>query len=327
MKKSILLMTALLMLVVCGRAMAFTVELDPLTPLTGYTSMAEWDTDGDFEDWAYNADLIDVQVSGGDFIAKAGGGDPNMGLNIDATNIDVSVQKGLMEIAPFSTTVNSGELNFAGSADFSSEPVLLAIPTAMQIVKDIQINPDTTKKLLSYVNPIFANAVGVSGIINFHCEKLAIPVGSEHKNEIDIIGTIAIEQMHLHSSDLLGRILSVVGIDLGREEITIHPTRFLLQDGILRYDDMQMDVGKHPINFGGAIGLDKTLEMNVTLPYTIEGDVVDTESESSGERIVLPLRGTVDKPELDVGSMIQQQFKDRLKQELEKGLKDLFKNL
>ena len=119
MKKSILLISALLMFVACGRAMAFTVELDPITPLTGYTSMAEWDTDGDFEDWTYNADLIDVQVSGGDFIAKAGGGDPNMSLNIDAltpfdSRMDLATAIGtVFEIRmQFATNTLNGRVDF-----------------------------------------------------------------------------------------------------------------------------------------------------------------------------------------------------------------------
>ena len=119
MKKSILLISALLMLVVCGRTMAFTVELDPLTPLTGYTSMAEWDTDGDFEDWTYNADLIDVQVSGGNFIAKDNGGDPNMSLNIGA----LTPPDPRMELATAIDTIFEIRMQFAtntlnGRVDF-----------------------------------------------------------------------------------------------------------------------------------------------------------------------------------------------------------------
>ena len=30
------------------------IEIDPLTPLTNYISLGEWNTDGDFEGWAIN---------------------------------------------------------------------------------------------------------------------------------------------------------------------------------------------------------------------------------------------------------------------------------
>ncbi len=83
-KKEGIILIAVLTLFACANAMAFTVELDPLTPLTGYISMAEWNTDGDFEEWTYNAHIIDAQVSGGNFIGKDDGNDPSMNLNITA---------------------------------------------------------------------------------------------------------------------------------------------------------------------------------------------------------------------------------------------------
>ncbi|RLD09307.1 MAG: hypothetical protein DRI44_08780, partial [Chlamydiae bacterium] len=109
MKKTILLMVAMLMFVVVGRVIAFTVELDPITPLTGYTSMAEWNTDGDFENWAYNPHLIDVQVSGGNFIAKDDGVDPVMSLNIDA----LTPPDSRMELATAIGTVFEVRMQFA----------------------------------------------------------------------------------------------------------------------------------------------------------------------------------------------------------------------
>jgi hypothetical protein len=124
-------------------------------------------------------------------------------------------------------------------------------------------------------------------------------------------------KLRLETSDLLGQILSVAGLSERGVDITIHPTRFVLQKGYLRYDDMQMDVGNNPVNFRGVIGLDKSLNMSVTLPYTEEGRTVKVGEETEGERISLPLRGTVDKPELDLGKLLEEQLKRRLMKELE----------
>jgi len=84
MKKNNLFLIIIITLFVCVKLSAFTVEMDPSTPLTGYISMAEWNTDGDFENWTYNAHITNAQVSGGDFIGKDDGVDPMMNLNIDA---------------------------------------------------------------------------------------------------------------------------------------------------------------------------------------------------------------------------------------------------
>jgi len=252
-----------------------------------------------------------------------------MGLDFGPTDVDIQVQNGLLNIAPFTTMVNEGQFNFAGGADFKQSPSLFKAAKPMQMIKDIKINDATTRRLLKYVNPIFADAVNVSGIANFHCEQLAIPLSSEAKNKAVVIGTISMNQVRLQTSDLLGQILTTAGSSARGTVLTIHPTRLVLQKGVLRYDDMQIDVGDNPINFKGAIGLDKSLDMTVTLPYTTEGRTARVGGETHGSRIILPLKGTVDKPQLDTSKMIELQLKKTIEDQgeelLRRGLEEIFK--
>lgn len=248
-----------------------------------------------------------------------------MGLVFGPTEVDINVQKGLLNIAPFSTSVNKGRLNFAAAADFNQKPSLLRIPRAMQIASGIQINDVTSRLLLKYVNPIFANAVSVSGIANFDCETLAIPLAGATKNDLEIVGTIAIDQLQLRTSDLLGQILTISGIRTAGQNIKLHPTRFVLHDGFLTYDNMQMDFGNSPINFRGTIGLDKTLDMIVTLPYTTRGRVVRIGEPIDGARITLPLGGTTDKPELSTSRLLEEQLRQQLEEQLRRGLERILR--
>lgn len=249
-----------------------------------------------------------------------------MGLNFSPTEADLQVQNGFFTIAPFSTTVNGGQFNFAGSADFKQDPTLLKTPKPIQIAKEIHINKEMAKKLLMYVNPIFADIFDVSGVANFHCERLAIPLPKPDKQHIEVVGTISADNLRLQASDLLGLILSVADTKMKEQKMTLRPTRFVLQNGFLTYDDMQVDIGDNPVNFKGTIGIeDNSLNMTVTLPYTTIGRTARIGKVISGERISLPLKGTIDKPELDLGKLIEEQLKQRLQQEMQKALEGLFK--
>ncbi|MFC1739802.1 hypothetical protein ACFL1G_12260, partial [Planctomycetota bacterium] len=244
-----------------------------------------------------------------------------LGLNFGPTEFDIQVQKGLLAIAPFSTTVNDGQLKFACGADFNQKPFFLKTPEPMEIAKDIQINDKISKKLFMYLNPVFADAVNVSGVANFHCEQFSIPLAKNSENDIAVAGTISMNNLLLQASDLLGQIFSFLGAGRPEQIITINPTRFELKDGFLRYDNMQIDIGDNPVNFKGVIGLDKSLDMSVTLPYTLEGSTARTGKEIIGDRITLPLKGTVDKPELDMGKLLEEQLKQKLFEGLDKLLK------
>ena len=195
----------------------------------------------------------------------------------------------------------------------------------MQIIKDVRINDEMTKRFLMYLNPVFAKAVNVSGVSNFHCEELAIPLAGEAKNDIKVVGTVSMNDVRLQASDLLGQLLSVMGSSSGNEVITVHPTRFVLADGFLRYDNMQIDVGNNPVNFKGVIGLDKSMDMTLTLPYTIEGRTARVGQDTAGERISLILEGTVDNPRLNTGKLLEDQLKQQLQKELERQLEKIFK--
>lgn len=82
MKKSILVMAIISLCLVCNNASAYTQEIDPAAPLpSGYVGYGEWDTDGDLEDWTYNAHISNVVVVGGNFDALSVGNDANMALN------------------------------------------------------------------------------------------------------------------------------------------------------------------------------------------------------------------------------------------------------
>ena len=236
-----------------------------------------------------------------------------MGLNMGKSEFNVKIDNGLMTIAPFSTTVNQGQFNFAASANLKDKPAILKTPGPVKIFDKIQITQQTTDTLLRYVNPLFADAADISGVMNFDSEKIAFPLQTGYKNAIEITGTISIDNMHLGGSSLLGQIVQLAGVSPDAN-ITVLPCRFVLADGILSYDDMQMNLDKKSINFSGQIGLDKSMQMTVTLPWT-----------RNGQRIKLPLKGTVDKPEIDMSKLLEQQFQQELENQIKQGLEKIFK--
>jgi hypothetical protein len=274
----------------------------------------------------YPADKPDMMLS--NLNAKAAVGFDKadyMGLAIGKTEVNINIVNGLLKIPPFAAPVNQGQLRFGCQADFKKQPPLFEITEPMQVLQNVNINDQTTKQLLTYLSPIFANAANISGIANLSCSKLAIPLNASAKDKAEIVGNVSINQLRLQSSDLIGQIISIIGSGSGQTIITVHPTEFVLKDGFLSYDDMQMDVGDNPVNFKGVIGLDKSLNMSVTLPYTTEGRTTRVGGQNQGPRITLPLIGTVDKPKIDTEKLLKNQLNQQLDNLLQKGLDQILK--
>jgi len=244
-----------------------------------------------------------------------------LGFDFGSTQLDLRSQDGLMTIGPVATTVNNGQLNFVGNANLRASPAMLMTPTLVHVAQGIQINEKTAKTLLKYVNPIFADAVEVSGTANLDVRQLSLPLGASARTHAEMNGTIWIDKMQLGASSLLSQIFSLARQNIRGQVLTLHPTVLVLQKGVLRYDDMQIDIGQNPVNFRGSIGLDETLNMTIVLPYTLEGRLVRVGQAQAAERITVPLTGTLSKPKLNLQKLVESQ----LQGQLQKGLEELFK--
>jgi len=241
-----------------------------------------------------------------------------MGLSFGAIDVNVAIVEGLMRLAPFQTTVNEGQLRFAAQADFKQDPTLLQTPGPLLLAQNVRLNTETTEKLLKFINPIFADLASVSGEASFDCETLVIPLTPGHEKEIQIVGTFWADNLDLGASGVLNQIFTASGKSLRQQRATIRPTRIVVRDGTVTYQNMQIDVGDNPLNFGGVIGFDGRLNMTVTLPWTWRGRTTRVGREGdAGARITIPVRGTVDKVEIDTSQFLQQQ--------LFKGLEDLLR--
>ncbi|MCU0916553.1 MAG: hypothetical protein MUC88_18615, partial [Planctomycetes bacterium] len=170
-----------------------------------------------------------------------------LGFDIGPTELDLRAENGLVTIAPVSTTVNRGKVNFAGSANFRQTPAVLTTPATLNLAQGIQINEQTARTLLKYVNPLFADAVRVSGIANLDVRQMRIPLQGNVRTGAQLDGTLSINKLQLGTSNLLNQILGVVGESIEGQVLTLHPTVLTLQKGILRYDDMQIDIGDNPV--------------------------------------------------------------------------------
>jgi len=232
-----------------------------------------------------------------------------MGLNVGTTNVDIKVDKGFMTIAPFTSVVNNGQLNFGGSADFKQKPAVFRTPGPMSIIKDVQINKEMANKLLAKVNPVFFGVESITGAANFQCDQMAVPINGGKPEDANIAGTISLTQVKMQSTGLMGAILTATGTSDG-QLITLHPTPFTVRNGFVKYPDMQMDIGTMPINFSGSVPIDpnrKIESFSVALPVSATGKLVKTGKESSSQRITAYVKGTPNNPKLDLGKIIQEQ--------------------
>jgi hypothetical protein len=233
------------------------------------------------------------------------------------SQIAVQFNKGLLDIPKFSMKVNDGTLTFAAKADFTKSPTLLTIPEPLTILDKVKVDERVSIKLLQYLNPIFKDVDRFTGVATFSAQTLAIPLKDAGPKDLLLDGNFLVKDMRLASGffDLIQKIRP--GSTSGQMEIL--STQITAINGLLRYNNMQLNAGNNPFNFVGRVNLvTHSIDgSSVITPYTT-GRTVKVGEENTPGRITIPFKGTYDKPELDMGKLLQQ----NLGNILEEGLKD-----
>jgi len=248
------------------------------------------------------------------------------GFDLGPTDVNAQFDKGLLTIDPFTTTANGGEITLSAIADFTGPSPVISIPEPISI-KDLQIDETLSyefRGVLAYLNPLFGDVIGVGGRLNFSAEKLLIPLDWKRRNDMEILGALGMDNVTIRPTEpgsLFTVLLSLIGLGGDRARASIHPTNFTVKDGFVRYDNMQVDIGNTPIYFKGAVGLDKSLDMQVSVP--VGGGLAET----LGGAISLPLTGTIDNPTLDKSKLGQNLLENTLKGLLDKEGKGLLDGL
>ena len=83
---------------------------------------------------------------------------------------------------------------------------MLRTAAPLVLAKGIQLNKEMTGTLLQYVNPLFANVTGLSGIANFECQTLVIPLAAGLERKAEVTGTISADNVLVAASGLLDEI-------------------------------------------------------------------------------------------------------------------------
>jgi hypothetical protein len=236
------------------------------------------------------------------------------GLNVGPTELNLKAEKGLLAVDLSETAVNQGTLRLAGDIDLAAEPKVFRLRKPMQIIEKVQVNDELARNLLENVNPFFAGATRVSGIADFACEELVLPLGGDRKDLLRMKSVLAISQLQMRSDGFLKDLMGVLGTDMSTT-MTLHPTSLVMQNDVLSYQDMQLDVGNKPVNFSGQVGPNRRLKLTMQLPWTLGGTTVRT-GEKTTDRISLSIGGTIQKPEVDWGRVLQMNLGNILLREI-----------
>lgn len=270
-----------------------------------------------------------------------------LGVQIGPAVLTARLQDGVLAVDPLAVAVNSGEVRFAPQLHLAADPPRIVLP-AGRAVENVAITPETCARGLKFVSPLLAEATEVQGAMSLDLAGGSAPLGDP--NAARLSGTLTIHAARIRPGPLAKEIIRIaqqveavskgLAADalFGRTPSTLleapeQQTRFVIQDGRVYHDSMQLRVGDVAITTQGSVGFDETLAINVSVPIQEKWlREAPRLAFLAGEIVRIPVRGTLRKYEIDTAaledlnrSLIGRAAEGLLRDELLRGLDRLLK--
>jgi hypothetical protein len=218
--------------------------------------------------------------------------------------LKIAMAHGALNVAPTDLVVNQGRLHLAPRVRLSPGPLELSMP-AGPLAEQIQVDPAMCASVLRYAAPALANVSTAKGTISVVLDACRIPLADPGSS--DLSGRLVIHSLEIGSGPMLHALSVLLGDETPgrlRQESVV---AFRMKDRRIYHDGLELMFPVLTIRTSGSVGLDQTMDLTAEMPVPpkwLGGNAAAIRAVAN-QTIRLPLRGRLDKPELDPRALEQ----------------------
>lgn len=238
---------------------------------------------------------------------------------------------GQAVLAPIRSRMNGGEVEIHGFLTLD-DPMGLSLGLRNSSFNNLAINEEVSDRLLAYLAPFLKEATEVRGAIQLDIERGIIPLASER--DLSLKGRLQFRDVTCRPGSFTNQLVALAGADPNRFAIALdQPVELTIAQRRVVQQGLQLPITPDvTIDLAGWVGFDQTLALQAAMPITpaMLGGQRVARDLLTGKRIVVPIRGTLSRPQIDprifemalkeIGGDVLQRGLDRGLQEATRGL-------
>ncbi len=227
------------------------------------------------------------------------------GFNLGRGELKATMQSGVVQMTPLELTVGQGRVHLAPRLVLRPEPVTLTLP-AGPLAEQIQIDPAMCASMLRFAAPAIASVSSARGTFSIILDSCRIPLGDPKKS--DVVGRLVIHSVEIGSGPMLGQLSTLLSNNAPAKVKQESVVSFVVRDGKVHHEGLELQFPELTIRTSGDVGFDKTLNITAEMPVPpkwLAGNNVLTQAVKN-QVIRLPIKGVLDKPQLDQQEMARQ---------------------
>jgi translocation and assembly module TamB len=236
------------------------------------------------------------------------------GFTLEAGEVPLRLLEGQLAFGPFDIPVAGGRVRGAPWVRLVPAPGELVVPPG-RLVEGVALSEQACRRIARWLSPVLGHATHATGAVSVDVAGARIPFGDAFGGEF--AGQLMFENLEVRPApavqplvNLLVKLQSVVDprFAFGDKAVLLRvrpdPVRVRLAGRRIAHDGLVMDSGQLVVKSQGSVGHDGSLDMR--LEVALRGDLVgQTPVLGTLFRtpLVVPLRGTVEKPQFDAAAM------------------------
>lgn len=237
-----------------------------------------------------------------------------MGFQSNNALIRVNWSGSTLSLNPNHLPINGGEWVASPRIEFGPDGRTLVFDGG-PVFENVSFTREMSETWLKYVSPILGQATSIEGRFSLSASPTRIGLSAPWPGQMT--GALDIESAKVGPGPMTRQIVEGVGAiqtmagrqPVGAEDwMVVEQQRvpFAFAEGRVHHKDLHLNIGDLVVNSAGSVGLDETLDLQMTVP------IPDRWTEGKpllaglkGEVIPLSMQGTLDHPELDRQSLAE----------------------
>ncbi|MBX3413151.1 MAG: hypothetical protein KF708_10725 [Pirellulales bacterium] len=169
----------------------------------------------------------------------------------------------------------------------------------------LAITPELCNDLLKFIAPVLANATLASGEFSIEVEDVRIPLDDPQAGQL--AGRFSIHAVRVGPGPLVEELASSLGVppemNLANESVV----EFEMIDGRVYHQGLQFGFTRLNVRTHGSVGIvDQSLDVVAEVPLAgLAKEDAPLREALSQHTLVIPIKGTLEKPEVDASSLTQ----------------------
>ena len=266
------------------------------------------------------------------------------GFQVEAGEMAVRLFEGQLALGPFEIAASGGRLRGAPWLKLLPLPGELIVPPG-RAVDRVALSNRFCDQWISWVAPLIGKSTRTQGVVSVDLAGARVPLADPFGGEMS--GQVTFENLEVSPgpqmqplAGLIVKLQSVIDprFAFGDKAVLLRvrpdPVRIALAERRLWHEGLVMDMGQLVVRSGGSVGADGTLAM--TAEVSFRGDLAGSTPVIATllrTPIVIPLRGTVHRPQFDAGAIektlgriVENTAEAVINDGLNRGLEQLFGN-